>query len=78
LGSFSDTAFARLFPIDAADAPDAIVPFLRLSLLDGTCADLLMFESAKVSSEIAVLDRGWGKPTERHEQVNRFGWPWGK
>jgi hypothetical protein len=37
-----------------------------------------MFESAKVTAEIAVLDRGWGKPTERHEQVNRFGWPWAK
>jgi hypothetical protein len=48
------------FLIDAADAPDGIVPFLRLGLLDGTCADLLMFESAKVSAEIAVLDRGWG------------------
>jgi hypothetical protein len=44
--------------------------FEKLSLLDGTCADLLMFQSAKVSAAIAVLDRGWGKPTERHEHVN--------
>jgi hypothetical protein len=26
--------------------------------------------AAKVSAAIAVLDRGWGKPTERHEHVS--------
>ena len=26
--------------------------------------------AAKVSAAIALLDRGWGKPTERHEHVS--------
>ena len=41
-----------------------------LQALVGTLDDPVATAAAKVSAAIAVLDRGWGKPTERHELVS--------
>ena len=41
-----------------------------LQALVGTLHDPTATAAAKVSAAIAVLDRGWGKPTERHEHVS--------
>jgi hypothetical protein len=41
-----------------------------LQALVGTLDDPAATPAAKVSAAIALLDRGWGKPTERHEHVN--------
>jgi hypothetical protein len=41
-----------------------------LQALVGTLDDPAATPAAKVSPAIALLDRGWGKPTERHEHVN--------
>jgi len=41
-----------------------------LQALVGTLDDPVATAAAKVSAAIAVLDRGWGKPTERHEHVS--------
>ena len=41
-----------------------------LQTLVGTLDDPVATAAAKVSAAIAVLDRGWGKPTERHEHVS--------
>ena len=41
-----------------------------LQALVGTLDDPMATAAAKVSAAIALLDRGWGKPTERHEHVS--------
>jgi hypothetical protein len=41
-----------------------------LQALVGTLDDPMATAAAKVSAAIAVLDRGWGKPTERQEHVS--------
>jgi hypothetical protein len=41
-----------------------------LQTLVNTLDDPTATAAAKVSAAIAVLDRGWGKPTERHEHVS--------
>ena len=41
-----------------------------LQALVGTLDDPTATAAAKVSAAIALLDRGWGKPTERHEHVS--------
>src|SRR5262249_1401888 len=41
-----------------------------LHTLVNTLDDPSATAAAKVSAAIAVLDRGWGKPTERHEHVS--------
>src|SRR5262249_47077034 len=41
-----------------------------LQTLVNTLDDTTATAAAKVSAAIAVLDRGWGKPTERHEHVS--------
>jgi len=41
-----------------------------LQALVGTLDDPAATPAAKVSAAIALLDRGWGKPTEHHEHVN--------
>ena len=41
-----------------------------LQTLVNTLDDPMATAAAKVSAAIAVLDRGWGKPTERHEHVS--------
>jgi hypothetical protein len=38
--------------------------------LVGTLDDPVATAAAKVSAAIALLDRGWGKPTERHEHIS--------
>jgi hypothetical protein len=41
-----------------------------LQALVGTLDDPTATAAAKVSAAIALLDRGWGRPTERHEHVS--------
>ena len=41
-----------------------------LETLVDTMDDPMATAAAKVSAAIALLDRGWGKPTERHEHVS--------
>ena len=41
-----------------------------LQTLVNTLDDPSATAAAKVSAAIAVLDRGWGKPTERHEHIS--------
>ena len=41
-----------------------------LQTLVGTLDDPVATAAAKVSAAIALLDRGWGKPTERHEHIS--------
>src|SRR6516162_6917745 len=41
-----------------------------LETLVDTLDDPMATAAAKVSAAIALLDRGWGKPTERHEVVS--------
>jgi hypothetical protein len=41
-----------------------------LQTLVNTLDDPIATAAAKVSAAIALLDRGWGKPTERHEHVS--------
>ena len=41
-----------------------------LETLVDTMDDPMATAAAKVSAAIALLDRGWGKPTERHELVS--------
>ena len=41
-----------------------------LQTLVNTMDDPMATAAAKVSAAIALLDRGWGKPTERHELVS--------
>jgi len=41
-----------------------------LETLVNTLDDPTTTAAAKVSAAIALLDRGWGKPTERHEHVS--------
>ena len=41
-----------------------------LQTLVNTMDDPMATAAAKVSAAIALLDRGWGKPTERHEHVS--------
>src|SRR5262249_1000803 len=41
-----------------------------LQTLVSTLDDPSATAAAKVSAAIAVLDRGWGKPTERHEHIS--------
>ena len=41
-----------------------------LQTLVNTLDDPTATAAAKVSAAIAVLDRGWGRPTERHEHVS--------
>jgi hypothetical protein len=68
----------RRKPISGAPARDFRPLALRardhtakaLEALVGTLDDPAATPAAKVSAAIALLDRGWGKPTERHEHVN--------
>jgi hypothetical protein len=41
-----------------------------LKTLVDTLDDPMASAAARVSAAIAVLDGGWGKPTERHEHVS--------
>ena len=68
----------RRKPISGALARDFCPLALRardhtakaLQALIGTLDDPTATAAAKVSAAIALLDRGWGKPTERHEHVS--------
>ena len=41
-----------------------------LETLVDTMDDPMATAAAKVSAAVALLDRGWGKPTERHEVLS--------
>ena len=77
-GAGAKKGAARRKPISGALARDFRPLALRardhtgkaLQTLVNTLDDPTATAAAKVSAAIAVLDRGWGKPTERHEHVS--------
>ena len=77
-GAGAKKGAARRKPISGALARDFRPLALRardhtgkaLQTLVNTLDDPSATAAAKVSAAIAVLDRGWGKPTERHEHIS--------
>ena len=46
-----------------------------IEALAGICRDAAQPAAARVSAANALLDRGWGRPTERREQLGPDGKP---
>jgi hypothetical protein len=75
LGSFSDTAFARLFPIDAVDTQDGNRTFFETSFVERHVLRQLS-GSEDIGSEImfsVLAQQNWGRvsdPNSRFERPN--------